>query len=107
LIPVPKASFLLARRACALLLWILCSSAAWGHAASKSQLIVRFDAVALRGELTASPVDVALALHVPPARAPGHLRLQIDAGAEEWREYVARGRIGTRVPRVSQSALSG
>jgi hypothetical protein len=61
------------------------------HAASKSQVAVCVDDAYLQGELTASLVDVALALRVDSAQSPGQLRLQIDARAEQWRDYVARG----------------
>ena len=91
--PLHAAASRVARRACAVLLLVLCSSAAWGHAASKSQLVVRVDYVALQGELTASLVDVAMALHIDSAQSPRQLQLQIDARAEQWRDYVARGMV--------------
>lgn len=91
MMPVLTAPCQLARRACAVLLLMLCASAAWGHAASKSQVVVRIDDAVLQGELTASLVDVALALHVAPAQPPEQLRLQIAERDADWRAYVARG----------------
>lgn len=83
-----RLSRLLAR---AVLLLAVCSSAAWAHAASKSQLALRVDGNVLQGELVASLIDVALALHVPSEQAPEQLRQQIDAREAQWRAYAGRG----------------
>jgi hypothetical protein len=75
----------------AMLLLIVVSPAAWGHAASQSQLALRVEGRELNGELAASLADVALALRLPPEQAAGLLQQQIDARQQQWQAYVRKG----------------
>lgn len=74
-----------------LLLLLVVSSVAWGHAGSKSNLTLRVEEDAVRGQLVASLVDVAIALRLDSGQAREQVRQQVAAREPELRAYVTKG----------------
>jgi hypothetical protein len=70
---------------------ILGISASWGHAGSKSKLLLHVEETAIHGELVASLIDAGLALRLDTGQAPEQLREKVRAREPELRAYVSRG----------------